>query len=413
MHYPFHRMLRMNFPCGILLTLVVASGLQAEKNWPQWRGPHGNGHFDAPVPMHWGNDDLKWATALPGNGQSSPVVWGEQIFLTSASEEGAKRLVFAVSTKGKVQWTQTAWEGEPEQSHHMNRWASATCATDGERVVAFFGKGGLHCYSVEGKRIWTRQLRGFANPWGTAASPVIVGDLVIQNCEGENVSYLAAFNKQTGADVWRTDREKLRGWSTPIVVQQGDQTTLVINGETGVRSYDVATGEELWFRKGDTGRGTPTVTPTSEGNLVVVNGRPGDMFAVRPDGSEVWRTARRGGRDLPSPIVIGNHLVVVSLRPGTATCYDAAKGTELGKSRLEGSFSASPIAANGHVMIPNEDGKVFVLKPTDKGIDIVAQNQLIPQEEGEIFRASVTPLHNGDLIIRSTQTLYCIAAKKR
>jgi outer membrane protein assembly factor BamB len=262
--------------------------------------------------------------------------------------------------------------------------------------------------------LWSRQLGGFAGPWGTAASPLIIGDLVVQNCDAEDQAFLLAVDKRTGKDVWRTPRERLRGWSTPLLVDAGGRSELVLNGETGVRGYDLQSGKELWFCKGDTGRGTPTVTPAGD-LLVVVNGRPGAMFAVRPGGQgqvnathEVWRTMRRGGRDLPSPIVVGEHLLVVNLRPGVATCYLAASGEELGKQRLNGAFSASPIAAGGVAYFPNEDGEVFVLQPADDGVKIVARNRIQPMFDNEVFRSSVTPLADGSLLLRSSRAIYCI-----
>ena len=146
-------------------------------------------------------------------------------------------------------WEHVAWTGEPEKSHVMNGWASATCATDGEVVVAFFGKGGLHAYAVDGQPLWSRDLGPFEGPWGTAASPVIVGDLVIQNGDSDRDAFLEAFDRKTGKTVWRRPRPDHRGWSTPILVQHDGREQLVLNGHTGVTAYDPATGAELWFTK--------------------------------------------------------------------------------------------------------------------------------------------------------------------
>src|SRR5262249_17355065 len=143
-----------------------------------------------------------------------------RIFLTSALDKGRKRLVFAVDRqKGSILWQHEAWSGEPEQSHGMNGWASATCATDGERVVAFFGKGGLHCYAVDGKHLWSRDLGMFPGPWGTAACPIILGDLIIQNCDASKEAALVALDKKTGKTVWQTPRPgpDRGGWSTPVL----------------------------------------------------------------------------------------------------------------------------------------------------------------------------------------------------
>ncbi len=396
----------------LLLVASQAVNLAAETNWTRWRGPQGNGHTDQKLPVQWSEQDVVWRTDLPGRGQSSPVVWGDRIFLTAALEDGRERVVLCLNRKdGRILWQKTAWTGSPEKTHAMNPWASATCATDGQRVVAFFGKGGLHCYDMEGNKLWSRDLGSFEGPWGTAASPIIVGDLVIQNCDADETAYLLGVDKQTGADVWRTPREAVRGWSTPIVVENNGRTELVVNGHVGINAYDPQSGKELWFCKGSTGRGTPTLAAYKD-ILISVCGRPGEMVAVRGGGQgdvsgthEAWRTARRGGRDLPSPTVVGDHLMVLSFRPGIASCYDAASGNELWKERLAGEFSASPIVANGMLFIPNEQGETFVIRPGEK-LDVVARNRVNSKPE-EIFRASLAP-SDGQLLLRSDRALYCI-----
>src|SRR5215475_911965 len=165
-----------------LVVLSVHMTLSAEPSWPCWRGPDGTGHSaESRLPVRWDANSIVWKTPLKGRGQSSPILWGDRIFLTSALDSGKTRLVFCVDrNNGKVLWEHEAWTGTPEASHAMNGWASASCVTDGERVVAFFGKGGIHCYSVEGKPLWKRDLGSFPGPWGSSASPIIVGDLVIQ-----------------------------------------------------------------------------------------------------------------------------------------------------------------------------------------------------------------------------------------
>lgn len=400
--------------CGLLLINLASVGL-AESNWPRWRGPEGTGvSTEADLPVEWNNNHVIWKTELVGRGQSSPVVWGDRIFLTSATEGGRNRVVMCLDrTTGSILWKRVAWSGEPEKSHGMNQHASATCATDGERVVAFFGRGGIHCYDFNGERLWSRDLGTFEGPWGTASSPIIHGDLVIQNCDAEDKAAILGLNNETGETVWETDRPLARGWSTPIVVETPKRTEVVVNGDQGVNAYAPKTGESLWFAAGHGGRGTPTVT-RFEDMLIVLGGRHrGNMFALKPGGNgtiaeadQVWQTPRKGGRDLPSPIVSGKYLVIVSHRPGLATCYDAATGRELDKTRVSGKFSASPIAAgNGLVYVPNEAGDVLVLKPGEK-LEVVATNR-IDIGDDEVFRASITP-SRGDLLVRSDRVLYCV-----
>lgn len=385
----------------------------ADANWPQWRGPQGDGHAaDTNLPVKWDASNVVWKADLTGSGQSSPVIWGGKIFLTSATENGHQRMVMCLNRKtGETLWEKAAWTGEPEVSHKMNNWASATCATDGERVVAFFGRGGLHCYDLDGKHLWSRDLGRFEGPWGTAASPIIVGDIVVQNCDADDTAYLLGVDKRSGETVWKTPRPTFRGWSTPILVETEKRSELVLNGHTGVTAYDPATGEELWFCKGDNGRGSPTVTPYKD-LLIAVSGRPGAMFAMRAGGSgnvnethEQWRTIRKGTRDLPSPIVVDDYLFVAALRPGLASCYDAASGKELHKMRLGVGSSASPVAAGGLVYQPDESGAVYVVK-LGQSMEVVAVNQ-VDSGDGEVFRSSLTPCE-GQWFLRSDKTLYCI-----
>jgi outer membrane protein assembly factor BamB len=402
----------------ICLLLASGGGQKAwgQTNWTRWRGPEGTGHTQQKLPVEWDVEDVAWRVELPGRGQSSPIVWEDRIFLTSSEEGGGQRVILCLDrADGRMLWKQVAWTGDPEKVHEMNPWASATCATDGERVVAFFGHGGLHCYDVEGNKLWSRELGDFAGPWGTAASPIIVDDLVVQNCDADDSSFLIALNKETGAEVWRTERQAIRGWSTPIVIEHDGRREIVLNGHYGVNAYDPATGKELWFCKGSIGRGTPTVAPYRDLLISVCGRTGGEMIAVRMGGEgdvsqshEVWRVPRRGSRDLPSPTVVDKYLMVISFRPGLGSCYDAASGKQLWKSRLSGEFCASPIVSNGLLYVPNEDGETFVIRPGDS-LQIVARNR-VNSTPDEIFRASLAP-SDGQLLLRSDRALYCIGRR--
>jgi len=182
---------------------------------------------------------------------------------------------------GKIAWQETVWSGEPEKTHQMNGWASATCATDGKHVIAFFGKGGIHCFDVEGKKLWSKDIGQFPGVWGTGASPLIVGDLVIQNCDAEGESSIMAFHKRTGDVVWKTPRDNLPrgGWSSPVLVDAGDHREVVVNGEDFVTGYDPDTGRKLWFCKTFAGRGEPTATPAN-GLVFMLNGKSGDFYTL-------------------------------------------------------------------------------------------------------------------------------------
>ncbi|MDA7881082.1 PQQ-like beta-propeller repeat protein [Akkermansiaceae bacterium] len=404
----------------VMLPLAILSGasaLQAEDNWAQFRGPTGRGHSTAEdVPLKWDADSVVWKKTLKGQGQSSPVNWGDQLFLTSASEDGKERYVFCLDRKdGRILWEKTVKCSNPENPHKMNSYATPTCAADGKHVVAFFGPGGLHCFDLDGNNIWSKELGSFPGPWGVAASPMILGDIVIQNCDAEGESSLVAFNIKTGKLAWKTKREdKPRGgFSTPILVENDGNKELVLNGEFGVRGYDPKTGKELWFCKAFNGRGSP-VPDFANGLLHVVSGKPGDTYAVKPGGKGdvtdshmAWHTKRKGGRDLPSPAVVDGYLIVVSMS-GRATCYDAKTGKIHWEEKLgvKGEFASAPLVMKGHVLIQNVyGGGTLVIKPGKK-LEIVSNNSL-GAEVSEMFRATLAPI-KGQIFARSFSTVYCI-----
>ena len=409
---------RLGMAAGALL-LVSAAGSpsRGEINWPGWGGPTGSGHSEEKnLPTSWTADNILWKAPLQGEGHSSPCVWGQQVFLTTALDGGRERVVMSLDrTTGKLLWQHVAWKGEPEESHKMNGWASATCATNGTVVVAFFGRGGLHGYTLDGKQLWSRDLGRFDGPWGTAASPIFYGETVIQNCDSESPeSSLLAVDYRTGKTVWNTPRLVIRGWSTPIVIRAGEREELILNSHEGVRSYDPATGRELWWCKGFTGRGEPV--PAYDGQkLYVVNGLPGgDVYAVRPGGEgdvtethRTWHTPRRGGRDLPSPVVIGKYMLAVNM-PGILYCYDCETGKELWKERIGANFSSSPLVAGGRAYFQTDAGETVVVEPGET-MNIVARSTM-PSAADELFRAAPVP-SRGQLLIRSTRFLYCVGGK--
>jgi outer membrane protein assembly factor BamB len=393
-----------------------ASAAHAETRWPRWRGPNGDGHSnETTLPVKWDNGDVAWKTPLPGVGESSPVIWAEKLFLTSAEDGGRKRNVLCLDRhNGRLLWKQTVdFAGMPEELHKMNTFASPTCVTDGEVVIAFFGRAGLHGYSLDGNHLWSNDLGRIENPWGAGASPVIVGNMVIQNGDADSDAFLAAYDKQTGKTVWRVKRPDHRGWSTPILLDVNGRQELVLNGHEGVTAYDPETGKQLWFCASFNGRGEPTATP-GDGLVYLVNGLTGDVYAVKPGGDGdvtktrmAWHTPRKSRRDLPSPIVIDQYLLVASL-DGIVTCYEATSGEVLWQERLGGNISASPIAAAGLAYFLGEDGSMAVVKP-GRRFELAARNQ-VKAEGDEVFRASPAPCA-GQLFVRSDRALYCIGQR--
>ncbi|MDE0821053.1 MAG: PQQ-binding-like beta-propeller repeat protein [Opitutales bacterium] len=243
---------------------------------------------------------------------------------------------------------------------------------------------------------------------------MILGDKVIQNCDSAGPSYLLAVDKKTGETAWKTQRnEKPKGgWSTPILINTGSRNELVLNGEFGVKGYDPQNGRELWFCKSFNGRGSP-MPFFAHGLVYTVNGKPGDLYVVKPGGSGdvtktrmAWHAKRRGGRDLPAPAVIGNHVLVTAMS-GVTSSYDARTGADQWPEagRIDGAFSGAPLIANGLYYIQNEAGTTYVLRP-GKALDVVSRNTL-PSKPGEIFRATIVPV-DGQVFLRSSNALYCV-----
>jgi outer membrane protein assembly factor BamB len=429
-----HTFLRVLMPsCLGLLALASAAAAQpSENNWPQWRGPRQDGHSnDARVPLRWSaTENLKWRIDLPGLGHSSPIVWGERIFLTSATK--SERLVLCIDrTSGKVLWQRTAAKDPPaEPLHAWNTHASATCATDGERVYAFFGTPGLFCYDVQGNVLWSKEFGPLiaGSGWGGgAASPMLVGDLVILNGDHGTFrgqkddkgidygpSWLWALNKRTGELVWKTERNQGMGWCTPVLWSEGGRQELILNGQLGVWSYDPLTGKELWHVEGrGDGEGFGEVTPVwGHGILFVFTGKPGPAWAIKPGGAGdvskshvVWRKMHVD-RDVSSPVLVGDYLYTQS-RVGVATCLEAATGKERWRERLGGEPCASQMCIRGKIVFLSDDGTASVIEPGPT-FKLLETNKL---GDGDVFRASPA-IADGQLLIRSDRRLYCIEAAK-
>jgi outer membrane protein assembly factor BamB len=406
-------MIRSLLPALVLL----ATTLHAE-NWNQFRGPRLDGALVAPgLPAQWDASKILWKATLKGSGQSSPAQWEDKLFLTGGSVDGKQRFMMCLSSKdGATLWEDTIACATPEAIHDMNSYATPSCATDGKIVVAYFGPGGLHGWDLDGKKLWSLDLGVGGGTWGFAASPVIVDGKVIQNCDSEGPSRLVAVDATTGKIAWETPRETKPkgGWSTPTLIEHEGRRELVLNGEFGVQAYDPVTGKELWFCEAPTGRGEP-VPVYAHGKLYVVCGKPGDAYAVKPGGSgkvtathRLWLAPRKGGRDIPTPVVVGDTLFISSMS-GVASAYDAESGATLFTERLgEGiEIAAAPLVANGLAYFQTVNGgDVIVVKP-GKTLEIVSRNSLGDAAKGETFRAVPVPM--GDrVLLRGGSSLYCV-----
>jgi outer membrane protein assembly factor BamB len=388
--------------------------------WPAWRGRNASGIAPggSPATRFSADGGFRWKVEVPGEGNSSPVVWDRFVLLTTALDEADPPTLALLAfdrSDGRLLF-QTEVGAARGSTHNKNGHASATVTTDGQRVFASFGSAGLFCCDLSGEIVWQAELGDLDHRWGTAASPVLYENLVIQLCDAKRDSYLAAFDQQSGERVWRTPRPSYGCWTTPIVVEadaeSGPRAELVVNG-TGspdrdgrmVIAYDPQDGRELWRVRGTTDLVAPTAL--AGGGLVYsLSGRNGPMLAIRPGGTGdvtdshvVWK-ASRGGPYIPSGLLYRNRLFVVRDARDLA-CYNAGDGQMIWKKRLRGTFTASLVAADGRIYATSEQGIVTVFAAADS-LQLLAQNDL---DE----RCLATPaIADGELFIRTRKHLYCI-----
>ncbi|MBM3775457.1 MAG: serine/threonine protein kinase [Acidobacteria bacterium] len=346
---------------------------EGRKYWPQWRGPSGQGIVHGKgYPGAWsGAENVRWKVKVPGRGHSSPVIWKDRIFLTTA-HDGARRAVLGFNREdGKLLWETAAPEPRPvEGVYSKNSHATATPATDGRRVYALFGNAGLMAVDLDGKRVWHYSFGATSNYHGPGGSPLLYRDRVIFYQDQRSDSFVAAVDARTGKELWKTPRQETVGWGTPVVIRAGGRDEIVVNGQSAVRAYDPGTGKELWMARGSTMEVAPTPA-VAHGLVFCSSGRAGPTLAIRPGGAGdvtgthiAWQTPR-GSPFIPSPLVYGDYLYLVNDMTSVATCLEAKTGRpvwqgRLGEAAREG-FSASPVAVDGEVFFTNDEGDTFVL----------------------------------------------------
>jgi len=437
-----------------LLIWVVASASLAAQQWPSFRGANASGVADdKPTPVTWNastGENLLWKTPVPGVAVSSPIVWGDRVFVSTAvsSKPDAAirtgqygdvepvddktkhtwRVVALDAKSGKVIWDRLAHEGIPKTKRHpKSSQASPTPVTDGRRVIVSFGSEGLYAYDVDGKLLWKRDLGvlnsgWFYDPdyeWGLGSSPIIWKNLVIVQCDIQKNSFIAAFDVATGAPVWRTSREEIPSWSTPTIFETAGRAELVTQATTFTRGYDPATGKELWRFSGNSEIAIPTPI-VGPGVVIVTNGYRGaqPIVAIKAGaagditlkGEETTSAAiawsmKRGGPYIPTPVLYRDQLYVLQ-NNGVVVTYDVKTGSRVYQQRLGpgGSFSASPVAADGKVYFTSEDGDVFVVKagPT---YELLSTNPV-----GEVLMASPA-ISNGVLFFRGLKHVFAVGVR--
>jgi outer membrane protein assembly factor BamB len=426
-------------------------------DWPSFRGREASGVSDKQnLPDTWNpatGENILWKTPIPGLAHSSPIVWGDTIFVTSAiSSRGnatfkpglygdgdasddrspQRWMLYALDKRtGKIRWERIASQGEPRNKRHIkSTYASASPATDGRIVVAWFGSQGIHAYDFDGGLRWSVDLGRVdmgaydipAYEWGPASSPIIWNGLVIVQCDTQADSFLLALDAGTGETVWKTDRHELPSWGTPNIVTTPAGPELITNASNYVRGYDPKTGRELWTLGGSSKITAPTPI-FAEGVHIIASGRQPErpVFAVRPgargdltlakgateNASVVWSKTGRGSY-MPTPLAYRG-LVYILANNGVLDAYEPATGKEVYRQRLPlvgSGFSASPIAADGKIYLSNEDGEILIVEagPTFKHI---GTNSI-----GEMLMATPA-LSDGAMYVRGVSTLFAIGRAAR
>jgi outer membrane protein assembly factor BamB len=446
--------MRSPLTLAILLALSFPTIAQDNHNWPQFRGPNASGNATGPtVPDTWDlptNKNTRWKSPIPGLAHSSPVIWQNKIFLTTADTPGVSqplktglygdiapvndnapvdfRVLCLDKTTGKTLWDKTAHTGVPKIKRHPKAThANSTPAVDAKRVVAFFGAEGLYCYDHAGNLLWKRDLgpldsgyfKAPAAQWGFASSPVLYQDKIIVQCDVQKGSFLAAFDATNGNELWRTPREEVPTWSTPTVLEiENAPTQIICNGWKQIAAYNLADGKLIWSLKG--GGDIPVPTPIAAHGLVFITNAHGPrspVYAINPASAKAditlppdqptsqhipWST-QRGGNYMQTPIVVGD-LLFLCRDDGTVTCYQAKTGQQLYRQRLtpdRKGFTASPIASADRIYYTAEDGTIHIIAAT-KEFKPLAQ---LPLNEETL----ATPaLSNGTIYFRTRNHLPAI-----
>jgi outer membrane protein assembly factor BamB len=358
---------------------MIAVDGEGAKFWPRWRGPSGQGHVTGTnyVDTWSDKENIKWRVPVPGLGHSSPIIWRDHLFLTTATEDGATVSMIAFSrATGKQLWrTSLPSTGVVEHKYPKNSHASATATTDGQRVFASFGTHGLAAFDFNGKILWHTKLGDLSNYHGSAGSPVLYKDRVFlyQDHDGTATlrSFVAAFDAATGKVIWKRDRPETVGWGTPVVINTGTRDELIVSSQRRVAAYDPQTGQDLWTVRGMTFEVIPTPV-VGHGLVFCSSGRQGPTLAIKPGGSgdvtgtHVAWSSPKGSPFVPSGLVHGPLLYLVNDIQSILTVYEAATGKVMYQDRLgaplkEG-FSASPVAVGDKLFFTNDNGETFVVR---------------------------------------------------
>lgn len=381
------------------------------QDWPEFRGPTGQGYSEEQgLPLTWSEtENVQWKTKIPGHGWSSPAIQGYRIWLTTATEEGQSlRAVSVDLNNGKLLQNLEVFRIKPGVPiNEKNSYASPTPVLDGDRIYLHFGAFGTACITQSGEIVWKTRLEYDNGQHGPGGSPVMYGNSLIVSCDGRDVQYVVALDKQTGEIQWKKDRAGHQAYTTPLVVRLPEGDQVISPGAFRAMSYDPLTGKEIWhvnYRDGFSNVPRPVY---GDGLVYICTGfQQPSLLAVRVDGrgdvtrSHVVWTHTRGVSLTPSPLLVGEELYMVSDN-GIATCLNARTGNEYWRFRIGGNHSASPIYADGRIYFLSEEGESVVIAP-GRQFKILAANQLNSRTLASMA------VSKGAIYIRTQTHLYCL-----
>ncbi len=366
------------------MTLFMPLAAHAE-NWTEFRGPTGQGHSrEHGLPLTWSEtENVNWKVPIPGKGWSSPVILGDQLWLTTAMDEGRSLRAICLNREtGRIEHNVEVFQlADPGPVHQKNSHASPTPILEGDRIYLHFGSHGTACITRSGQIVWKTQELKYYHRHGPGGSPVVYGDLLIVSCDGYDIQFVVALDKRTGKIRWKSPRKGYQAYTTPLTVQVQGRDQLISPGALRAVSYDPLTGRELWWiRYGDGYSNVPRPI-CGHGLVFICSGfEQAVLLAVRPDGqgdvtdTHVAWSLKRGVPLTPSPLLVGDELYLVSDN-GIASCLDAKTGKTHWQQRIGGNHSASPIYADGRIYYLNEEGESVVIEPA-REFKKLATNQL-------------------------------------
>jgi outer membrane protein assembly factor BamB len=401
--------------CGLL---TLTASLAWAENWPCWRGPRGDGtSLEKNIPTQWsGTQNIAWKIVVPGEGHSSPILWDNRLFLTTALRETQERLLLCFDrTTGAVLWQQAVVRAPLEAKNNENSYASATPVADGEKIyVTFLDRDEVvaAAYDFRGRQLWLSRPGRFKSQWGFSHTPVLFEDKVIVVCYSKGENFVVALSRSDGHTLWKTACENpTQSYSPPLLREMAGRVQMVVPGNKAVTSYDPRSGQVLWTVGGlaDDAVITPVYHEKAKLVLSCTSWPSKVLLAIQPDGqgnvtdSKVaWKTSE-GAPYVPSPIAVGDWFLTSSFGGKAAYCYEAATGKILWKEPM-GLHHASPVTANGLVYFLNDDGVMHVVR-AGATYELVARNEL-----GEKTYASPA-LSGGQIFLRGFKNLYCIGPR--